>query len=91
MNESSVDDTRTRADALIAPANILSRPFIGSRPLSLLLSKYPLFLGLYLSMRDDTKHTNKALAKVPELTLVFWMIKIAATTLGETGGDALSM
>jgi uncharacterized membrane-anchored protein len=32
-----------------------------------------------------------ASAKVPELTLVFWIIKIAATTLGETGGDALSM
>ncbi len=31
------------------------------------------------------------LAKVPELTLGFWIIKIAATTLGETGGDALSM
>jgi uncharacterized membrane-anchored protein len=29
--------------------------------------------------------------KVPELTLWFWIIKIAATTLGETGGDALSM
>lgn len=29
--------------------------------------------------------------KLPELTLVFWVIKIAATTLGETGGDALSM
>lgn len=29
--------------------------------------------------------------KVPELTLVFWAIKIAATTLGETGGDAVSM
>lgn len=32
-----------------------------------------------------------ALSKVPEVTLVFWIIKIAATTLGETGGDALSM
>ena len=31
------------------------------------------------------------LSKVPEVTLVFWVIKIAATTLGETGGDALSM
>lgn len=31
------------------------------------------------------------LAKVPEVTLVFWIIKIAATTLGETGGDAVSM
>ena len=29
--------------------------------------------------------------KVPELTILFWVIKIAATTLGETGGDALSM
>lgn len=32
-----------------------------------------------------------ALAKVPAITLGFWIIKIAATTLGETGGDALSM
>jgi uncharacterized membrane-anchored protein len=30
-------------------------------------------------------------AKVPEVTLLFWIIKIAATTLGETGGDAMSM
>lgn len=30
-------------------------------------------------------------AKVPEVTLVFWIIKIAATTLGETAGDAVSM
>ena len=30
-------------------------------------------------------------SKVPEVTLVFWIIKIAATTLGETGGDTLSM
>jgi uncharacterized membrane-anchored protein len=38
---------------------------------------------------------NKALehspSKVPEVTLAFWIIKIAATTIGETGGDALSM
>ena len=32
-----------------------------------------------------------SLSKVPEVTLAFWIIKIAATTLGETGGDALSM
>lgn len=31
------------------------------------------------------------LAKVPEVTLGFWIIKILATTLGETGGDAVSM
>jgi uncharacterized membrane-anchored protein len=30
-------------------------------------------------------------SKVPEVTLIFWIIKIFATTLGETGGDALSM
>ena len=31
------------------------------------------------------------LSKVPEVTLYFWIIKILATTLGETGGDAVSM
>jgi uncharacterized membrane-anchored protein len=31
------------------------------------------------------------MSKVPEVTLVFWIIKIAATTLGETGGDTVSM
>lgn len=35
--------------------------------------------------------TENALSKVPEVTLVFWIIKIFATTLGETGGDAVSM
>ncbi|MEO8419027.1 MAG: hypothetical protein ABI475_09915 [Methylophilaceae bacterium] len=34
---------------------------------------------------------ERALSKVPEVTLMFWIIKIAATTLGETGGDAVSM
>jgi uncharacterized membrane-anchored protein len=34
---------------------------------------------------------SSALTKVPAVTLAFWMIKIAATTLGETGGDAVSM
>jgi Repeat of Unknown Function (DUF347) len=29
--------------------------------------------------------------KVPAVTLVFWIIKIAATTLGETGGDSVTM
>ena len=31
------------------------------------------------------------LSKVPEVTLIFWVIKIFATTLGETGGDMVSM
>ena len=30
-------------------------------------------------------------SKVPEVTLGFWIIKVAATTLGETGGDAVTM
>jgi uncharacterized membrane-anchored protein len=30
-------------------------------------------------------------SKVPEVTIVFWIIKVLATTLGETGGDAVSM
>ena len=36
-------------------------------------------------------NSEHGLSKVPELTLTFWLIKIAATTLGETGGDAVSM
>lgn len=38
---------------------------------------------------NTTKQEN--MSKVPEVTLLFWIIKIAATTLGETGGDAVSM
>ena len=34
---------------------------------------------------------QKVLSKVPEVALAFWVIKIAATTLGETAGDAVSM
>jgi uncharacterized membrane-anchored protein len=37
-------------------------------------------------MTDDTR-----ISKVPAVTLAFWIAKIAATTLGETGGDAVSM
>ena len=40
---------------------------------------------------DTRSPAEQGLSKVPEVTLVFWIIKIAATTLGETGGDALSM
>ena len=38
-----------------------------------------------------TKTAEYTLSKVPEVTLVFWIIKIAATTLGETGGDTVTM
>ena len=39
-------------------------------------------------MRDVVVPTA---SKVPEVTLIFWIIKIAATTLGETGGDTVTM
>jgi hypothetical protein len=34
---------------------------------------------------------DEIMSKVPEVTLFFWIIKIAATTLGETGGDSVTM
>jgi uncharacterized membrane-anchored protein len=39
-------------------------------------------------MIDDTRDL---VTKVPAVTLIFWIIKIAATTLGETGGDTVTM
>jgi uncharacterized membrane-anchored protein len=38
-----------------------------------------------------TRTGYDVLSKVPQVTLMFWVIKICATTVGETGGDALSM
>lgn len=35
--------------------------------------------------------TKELISKVPQVTLIFWIIKIFATTLGETGGDAFTM
>ena len=37
------------------------------------------------------EETLQLVAKVPQVTFVFWIIKILATTLGETGGDAVTM
>jgi len=37
------------------------------------------------------EETLELVAKVPQVTFVFWIIKILATTLGETGGDAVTM
>jgi uncharacterized membrane-anchored protein len=39
----------------------------------------------------DREWRNQALSKVPAVTLGFWVIKILATTLGETGGDSVTM
>lgn len=44
-----------------------------------------------MNTNESTANLQEALTKVPEVTLGFWLIKIAATTLGETGGDAVSM
>ncbi len=45
-------------------------------------------LGTTVESRDTAAMTK---TKVPEVTLIFWIIKIAATTLGETGGDTVTM
>jgi uncharacterized membrane-anchored protein len=39
-------------------------------------------------MNDARGH---ALSKVPEVTLGFWVLKIVATMLGETGGDTVTI
>jgi len=48
-----------------------------------------------LARKDDAKglivNSHSAMSKVPAVTLGFWIIKIAATTLGETGGDTVTM
>jgi uncharacterized membrane-anchored protein len=43
------------------------------------------------STTTQSVHADHALSKVPEVTLIFWLIKIAATALGETGGDAVTI
>ena len=40
---------------------------------------------------SDSQIRSEALSKVPAITLGFWIIKILATTLGETGGDTVTM
>lgn len=42
-------------------------------------------------MRMTDKDLNKLISKVPQVTLLFWITKILATTFGETAGDAVSM
>jgi Repeat of Unknown Function (DUF347) len=41
--------------------------------------------------RNFNESASDASTKVPEVTLAFWIIKIAATTLGETGSDSVTM
>jgi uncharacterized membrane-anchored protein len=42
-------------------------------------------------MDQSTKAVEHVASKVPEVTLGFWIIKTLATTLGETGGDTVTM
>jgi uncharacterized membrane-anchored protein len=42
-------------------------------------------------MNSSPSSTNDAFTKVPAVTFGFWVIKVAATTLGETGGDWVTM
>src|SRR3954471_21884965 len=42
-------------------------------------------------MTPDERERSLADSKVPAVTLGFWIVKILATTLGETGGDSVSM
>jgi len=42
-------------------------------------------------MRNEMTRGYEIYSKVPEVTLGFWIIKILATTLGETGGDSVTM
>jgi uncharacterized membrane-anchored protein len=56
---------------------MLPRTTVREEPMSLVL--------------DEKEVSEHILTKVPEVTLIFWIVKIAATTLGETAGDAVSM
>jgi uncharacterized membrane-anchored protein len=55
---------------------------------------YPRYLSVQpkdISMTALAPSGNSVIGKVPAVTLGFWIIKILATTLGETGGDSVSM
>jgi len=47
--------------------------------------------GRALHLENDVSIDTRTLSKVPAVTLGFWIIKILATTLGETGGDTVTM
>ncbi len=55
------------------------------------------FVGTYIGRFERSFEPSRAaearagFSKVPEVTFGFWIIKVAATTLGETGGDAVTM
>jgi uncharacterized membrane-anchored protein len=58
---------------------------------SRLTHQYTSVSGISARMTRVTNYLHQAATKVPEVTLGFWIVKIAATTLGETGGDSVTM
>jgi len=44
-----------------------------------------------ITVKNEMTRDSQIYSKVPEVTLGFWIIKILATTLGETGGDSVTM
>ncbi|HEX3860285.1 MAG TPA: hypothetical protein VHY35_01170 [Stellaceae bacterium] len=83
------------ADVAVAPSERSARPGGSGKPFPLRMSQYSRGDRQPRSEKQAT-YMNDApeygvLSKVPEVTLVFWIIKIAATTLGETGGDTVTM
>jgi len=44
-----------------------------------------------MNVSSTNNGNHDLLSKVPQVTLMFWIIKVLATTLGETGGDAVTM
>jgi uncharacterized membrane-anchored protein len=78
------------AESLVLNGVVPIATFIGSGP-----DTFPLTASQQRHVNAMTtfkSHDSRdTLTKVPEVTLVFWIIKIAATTLGETGGDSVTM
>ena len=44
-----------------------------------------------IDVASSNNNVHEVLMKVPQITALFWVTKIFATTFGETAGDALSM
>jgi uncharacterized membrane-anchored protein len=44
-----------------------------------------------ITLMEGENDFSQAISKVPQVTLIFWITKVLATTLGETGGDAVTM
>ena len=64
---------------------------LSGNPLALSHTLPTILERLARGMTRDSSYLHKAATKVPEVTLGFWIVKIAATTLGETGGDSVTM